>query len=316
MQSTAVGDCTPSGIRYRLAMADRPACIVSASDAPGFDYHPEAAPTPIACLIRPLSDRAGLSRMGVRVREIEPGHAGTHLHFHDTEEEWAFVLSGHGRFRLGPESIPVQAGHFVGIPPAPCPHHFIASGESPLVVLEGGERRRGEDWCTYPLLGLRSRDGSDEAIDVDALPPCALRGDAVIQVAGLAEKAWSHPLDDSVVRHGHWLARAAGLERQACTWVRLEPGVASTVFHFHEHTEEWVYVLSGELEVRIGDDGFAVGAGDFVAHPAGGPAHMMRAHTEAVYLMGGQSRSDDIVRYPDRQMILGPGGFERVAGGG
>ena len=62
--------------------------------------------------IRPLSDVGGLTRMGAKIREVEPGMAGTHLHFHDVEEEWSYVLSGRGRVKIGPLDLSVLAGHF------------------------------------------------------------------------------------------------------------------------------------------------------------------------------------------------------------
>jgi uncharacterized cupin superfamily protein len=250
--------------------------------------------------------------MGVRIREIQPGVAGTHFHFHDVEEEWAFVLSGHGRVRIGPLTLPVRSGSFAGFPAGPRPHHFIAEGDDPLVLLEGGERRREEDYCTYPELGVRTRNGKDERIDTAALPTFEGNASQLVRVGDVEERVRPHPLAPDAIRHQRGIDEAVGMQRQACAWVRLERGVESTTFHTHERTDEWVYLLSGDAEVRLGDERYAVGAGDFVAHPARGPAHVMRAISDVTYLMGGESIADDVVIYPERGMRLTSEGFERT----
>ena len=50
----------------------------------------------IASLVRRLGDATGLTRMGVSLREVQPGFAGTNRHFHLVEEEWTYVVSGEG----------------------------------------------------------------------------------------------------------------------------------------------------------------------------------------------------------------------------
>ena len=101
------------------------------------------------------------------------------------------------------------------------------------------------------------------------------------------------------IRHQRGLDAAAGMQRQACAWVRLESGVESTAFHTHESTDEWVFLLSGAAELRLGSERHRVSAGDFIAHPAKGPAHVMTALSEVTYLMGGECSDDDVVIYPE-----------------
>jgi len=293
-------------------MADRPRCFVAVRETVPLHYRPADGKGKVESVLRPVSDLAGLTQMGVKVRETPPGRAGTLLHFHDTEEEWAFLLSGRGRLELAPLSIPVRAGHFVAFPPTPSPHHFVSEGDEPLVLLEGGERRPAEDACTYPELGVRSRDGVDEPIDVGALPAPAGSADQLVHLDDVPERARPHPLSPAAVRHVRGIDASLGLSRQGCTWARLEPGIESTTYHTHDKIDEWVYILSGDLDVRIGDDWYTATAGDFIAHPARGPAHLMRARTPVTYLMGGQSIPDDVVTYPERRMILGPEGFREL----
>ena len=131
-------------------MLQRPSCVVNIADIPA-EPRPRYTATPgVAAMVRSPGDKTGLTRMGVHVRAIEPGLAGTNRHFHTVEEEWSYVLAGKGTVRIGPLRIAVRAGSFVGFPPGPRPHHFLAEGTSSLVLLEGGERRPSEDSGWYP----------------------------------------------------------------------------------------------------------------------------------------------------------------------
>ncbi len=294
-------------------MSKGPSSIVSAETVAAIDRPAPATPDGLDWRIRPLSDAGGLEQMGVKVREIRPGYAGTHLHFHDTEEEWAYILSGRGRVRIGPLTIPVRPGHFVAHPPGPSPHHFLAEGDEPLVIFEGGERRRDVDSCVYPNLGIRYHKGRDEKIDPAALPAFEGASRQVVHIDDVPEQKRPHPLTQDAIRYQRSVDENTGLQRQAFAWVRLESGGQSTTYHTHESTDEWVYLLSGQAEVRLGHDWHRIGAGDFIAHPAGGPAHVMRALTEVSYLMGGQRDSDDVVTYPEHGMRLTSTGFEKTA---
>jgi len=67
----------------------------------------------------------------------------------------------------------------------------------------------------------------------------------------------------------------------------------------HDRTDEWVYILEGRAQARVGEDRFEVSAGDLMGHPAGGAPHMMEPSTKLTYLMGGQIDRDDVVIYPE-----------------
>ena len=81
--------------------------------------------------------------------------------------------------------------------------------------------------------------------------------------------------------------------------INYTAGDRSTAYHTHDRTDEWIYVLGGRATLRIGEQRCEVSAGDFVAHPAGGPAHLMEPLTDLDYLMGGQVDPEDVVTYPD-----------------
>ncbi|MGF1466857.1 MAG: cupin domain-containing protein [Sandaracinaceae bacterium] len=96
-------------------------------------------------------------------------------------------------------------------------------------------------------------------------------------------------------------SRRAGLERTGVTLARLSPGKAAFPVHRHHAEEDWVYVLEGSVEVRLGDVVREVGPGSFVAFVPGGPAHQLhnRSDADVVYLMGGESSAVEIVDFPE-----------------
>jgi len=121
-------------------------------------------------------------------------------------------------------------------------------------------------------------------------------------IAGLAEVSIVHPLNANAVRHTRTLSEAAGLGNLGVHLVRVEPGHATTEYHFHRAEEEFLYILAGRGVADIDGREIAVGPGDFLGFPAGGPAHAMRndGPEDLVYLMAGQRLAADVVDYPRR----------------
>ncbi len=276
----------------------RPVCVVHAWDLPG-EPRPRWTPWPgVGAVVRRLGDAVGLTHMGVHLRTIEPGMAGTNRHFHTVEEEWVYVLSGRGTARIGPHRAPVRAGSFVGFPPGPRPHHFLAEGDEPLVLLEGGERRPAEDVGCYVDVPKWWRSGG--FFDA-AEPPPPEEGDPTqcVHIDDLPMKDFQHAVDREARRTMRRLNRPTGLTRQAVVWTRVEPDAHSTAYHTHDRTDEWIFILVGRARVRVADDRFDVGPHDFVGHPAGSPAHIMEPIEPLTYLMGGETNPDDIVIYPE-----------------
>ncbi len=236
--------------------------------------------------------------MGVWVRSVEPGCAGTNRHYHEVEEEWAYVLSGAGVVRIGPLRIDVCAGHFVAFPPGPRPHHFVAAGTEAMILLEGGERRPQEDtgWYVDERRGWRH----GEPVEMTEPPPPE-EGDSgqCIHLEDVPERDFQHAVDPRSRRVMRSLSRATGLVRQAVRWARVRVEDRSTAYHTHDRTDEWVYILAGRASVRVGEDQFEASPGDFLGHPAGSPAHVMEPLEELTYLVGGQMDPDDVVTYPE-----------------
>lgn len=282
---------------YCAAMT-RPACVVQAWDLAG-ERRPRFTPTPgVGAVVRNLGDTAGLRQMGVHLRSIQPGDAGTNRHFHTVEEEWAYVLSGNGAVRIGPHRMPVRPGSFVGFIPGPRPHHFLAEGDEPLVILEGGERRPQEDVGCYVDIPKWWHLGGKE---LPADPPPPEEGDAsqCVHIDEIADRAFQHEVDPRARRVMRRLNRPTGLVRQAVVWSRVDAGAHSTAFHTHDRTDEWIFILEGRAALRVGDERCEVGPRDFIGHAAGSAAHVMQPLEPLTYLMGGQIDPEDVVTYPE-----------------
>jgi uncharacterized cupin superfamily protein len=281
-------------------MTERPACVVNIADLTA-ERRPRFTTAPgVGALVRSPGDKTGLTRMGVHVRAIEPGFAGTNRHFHTVEEEWAYVLAGHGTVRIGPLRIAVRQGSFVGFPPGPRPHHFLAEGTEPLVLLEGGERRPSEDSGWYP--DARKMGFHGKTVEPYQEPPPE-EGDAsqVLQADDVPVQEVRHDLDPDVLRRTRTLHAPTGLTRQAVRLVEVAAGGRSTVWHTHDRTDEWVFILAGRADARIGETTSTVGPEDFLGFAAGGPAHLLTALEPLTYLVGGQIDATDVVTYPEKR---------------
>ena len=98
------------------------------------------------------------------------------------------------------------------------------------------------------------------------------------------------------------LGDAAGITQFGVNLVMLPPGAYSSMRHWHEREDEFVYVLTGEL-VLITDAGEQkLGPGAACGFPAGkrdGHHLINRSKSPATYLeIGTRTKSDDVT-YPD-----------------
>ncbi|MGP4712806.1 MULTISPECIES: cupin domain-containing protein [unclassified Psychrobacter] len=120
-------------------------------------------------------------------------------------------------------------------------------------------------------------------------------------IDAIPETRHVHQFNDNAIRHTVSLSDIVGLNTFGLHLVRVEPGDETTQHHYHEESDEFIYVLEGELTLRYGDETYPLSAGDFVGFPAHGAAHSMRndSDSDATYLMGGSRPPIDITNYPD-----------------
>lgn len=114
--------------------------ILRASDiaARPFDYrHPlvdEAKPRMFA-----LGRMTGLNSAGVSLIHLAQGLCSFPVHRHHTEEEWIYILSGHGTLALDGVDHTINAGDFAAFPPHGPAHKLTNTGDEILIYLTGGD---------------------------------------------------------------------------------------------------------------------------------------------------------------------------------
>lgn len=109
-----------------------------------------------------------------------------------------------------------------------------------------------------------------------------------------------HFLNPNARRVNKSLGDLTGLKGIGFHIIEVPAGCETTELHVHYHEEECVYVLSGAAEATIGDETFAVSAGDFIGYRAGGKPHKL-TNTGAETLrciVVGQRLDHDVADYP------------------
>jgi uncharacterized cupin superfamily protein len=120
------------------------------------------------------------------------------------------------------------------------------------------------------------------------------------------EESFSHPFNPNSLVRGVTLSRLTGLERTGVSFVRIDPGKESFVYHTHHFEEEWIYVLSGRGIAEIEGQEHEVGPGDFMGFPPSVAHHLRNPfEVELVYLMGGEHKECEVADFPKlgRRMV-------------
>ena len=103
------------------------------------------------------------------------------------------------------------------------------------------------------------------------------------------------------------LGAAAGLDQFGVNLTTLKPGAASTLRHWHENEDEFVYVLEGELAL-VEDEGETImrpgDAAGFKAGVANGHHFVNRSDRDAVYLEIGTRAKRERAHYSDVDLAV------------
>ena len=268
-----------------------------------------------------LSRAAGLERIAVNLTWLPPGKESFAFHLHHREEEWTYVLEGHGVAEVDDREVPLGPGDFLGFPPGTA-HLLRNTGDRDLVLLMGGEILPDLDVADFPRLRRRMvRTGARIAIypmeaEIPFFPgapaevPEGLLGAAAQAVrprvhvaAGERGEArrFQHPQNPRSEVHLSALSRPSGLSRLAIVHARVPAHRDAYVLHAHVRDEEWMYVLSGRGVARIGDERRPIGPGDFLGFPPGVAHDTLADGEDLVYLSGGDAwarGSLDVVDFP------------------
>lgn len=111
----------------------------------------------------------------------------------------------------------------------------------------------------------------------------------------------THFLNKNACRRNKSLGDLTGLSGFGFHIIEIQPGHESTELHMHYHEDECVYILEGEAEATIGDNTYAVKAGDFIGYRAGGEAHKLKNNGNSVLrcIVVGQRFDHDVADYPN-----------------
>ncbi|HKJ00404.1 MAG TPA: cupin domain-containing protein [bacterium] len=110
-----------------------------------------------------------------------------------------------------------------------------------------------------------------------------------------------------VTEHGRFGAERkaftapAGGRQLGFSLYRVPPGKSAFPAHLHHANEEAIYVLSGSGTLRLGEQRHPVGPGDYIALPAGPPAHQLLNTGVAPleYLCVSTMIHPEVSEYPD-----------------
>jgi uncharacterized cupin superfamily protein len=97
-------------------------------------------------------------------------------------------------------------------------------------------------------------------------------------------------------------SEAGGLTQFGAYTETLQPGSRSSERHWHEESDEFLYMLSGEATVIEDDGAHPLRRGDAACWPAGvSNAHQVvnRSEEPCTYLIFGTRMARDTVHYPD-----------------
>jgi uncharacterized cupin superfamily protein len=102
-------------------------------------------------------------------------------------------------------------------------------------------------------------------------------------------------------RMKHRLGDHFGLTNFGINLTELEPGAVSALFHYHTKQDEFIFVVSGNPTLVLGDKEFALKAGDCCGFKAGtGVGHQLinRSNEKVLYLEIGARAAGDYAEYP------------------
>lgn len=103
-----------------------------------------------------------------------------------------------------------------------------------------------------------------------------------------------------------------GLKNFGVNLTTMDPGTESALLHRHHVQDEFVYMLSGELVLRTGEDEVVLTEGMCAGFPAMGIAHQLvnRSSEPATYLEIGDRLPGDGADYPedDLSVVMGDDG--------
>ena len=89
-----------------------------------------------------LGDQAGLTQFGVHLEELPPGSRSSHRHWHETEDEFVFVVAGELVLVEDEETLLLAGDAVAWAAGSPVAHCLVNRSSQPAIVLTVGARAR------------------------------------------------------------------------------------------------------------------------------------------------------------------------------
>jgi uncharacterized cupin superfamily protein len=126
---------------------------------------------------------------------------------------------------------------------------------------------------------------------------------AIVRTKGIYPQPWRSITDG---REKTALGDVGGLTQFGVNLTRLRPGAASSLRHWHEQEDEFIYVLEGEIAL-IEDGGATVlrpgDAAGFKAGVSNGHHLVNKSARDALYLEIGTRAKHERAHYPDVDLV-------------
>lgn len=102
-----------------------------------------------------LGDAGGLTQFGVNLLHLPPEAWSSQRHWHRTEDEFVWVLSGEVTLITGKGEQVLRTGDCAAFPKGEADgHHLVNRSDAMAILLEVGTRS-GDDVCEYPDIDLK-----------------------------------------------------------------------------------------------------------------------------------------------------------------
>ncbi|HRO33122.1 MAG TPA: cupin domain-containing protein [Brevundimonas sp.] len=118
-----------------------------------------------------LGDAAGLSQFGVNLLQLPPGAWSSQRHWHETEDEFVWVVSGEVVLVETDGETVLAAGDCAGFRAGVADGHRLENrSDAQAVVLEVGTRNPTGDGADYPDIDMILPRGADRYFHRDGTP--------------------------------------------------------------------------------------------------------------------------------------------------
>lgn len=260
-----------------------------------------------------LGTAAGSFRAGVKRGDLKPGGVSTPVHCHADEEELFYVLAGSGLSWQDGRTWRVAAGDCL-LHRVHEEAHTMIAGEDGMSVLAFGPRsesnltwlpragvmRAGPRWLPAEVEHPYAAELAAGPLEVpepqDERPP------NIRALDGIPSTETQRGLTRMKRRD---IGTALGSETTGMRHVRIAPGSRGSPHHCHSAEEELFVVLSGDGEVRLGEERTRVRTGSVVSRPpATEVAHSFYAGEQGLELLAWGTRvAADACYYPDSDKV-------------